>query len=261
MTKRLHGVVEGASHATVDEQMFPPSLNSSLRGFVFDLDDTLVDLETAKLRAIEAVAASGVMTEHFRAVDRRWWSAYASGRCSLDEVVRGRWRDLGVAEDRFGEIESLYRRYTECVEAKPGAVAALRTLANARVRIAILTNGVGDSQRAKIRTAGLDAFVKVVLISGEIGVAKPAAAAFQLVSERLGLREQDCAMVGDNLHGDCEAALTAGYQRAFWIPRGHKPAGEGRKSNVVTLEAVGDLPTEIGAGGCVEHPARALEVA
>jgi FMN phosphatase YigB (HAD superfamily) len=225
--------------------MFPYPGNCPLRGIVFDLDDTLVDLETLKLRAMDALAARGVPMAPFRVVDGQWWSAYAAGKRSLEEVRRGRWRDLGVADDDVDGVEVLYRWYTEPTEAKVGAPEVLRCLRAAGMRLALLSNGFGQSQRAKIRTAGLGSLVDAVLISDETGVAKPDAVAFRQAAERLGLSVHECAMVGDNLQFDCEAALSAEYRAAFWVPRDQQVTGQAATGRVVTVQTISDLPRQM----------------
>jgi putative hydrolase of the HAD superfamily len=87
--------------------------------------------------------------------------------------------------------------------------------------LAIVTNGPSDVQRESLR--GIEDRVDAVIISGEVGVAKPDPAIFFLAAERLGVVPQDAWHVGDSLSHDVEGAQAAGIP-AVWLNRGPNPA-------------------------------------
>jgi putative hydrolase of the HAD superfamily len=81
-----------------------------------------------------------------------------------------------------------------------------------------LTNGRLDQQHAKLVASGLRSAVEVLLTSDELGVAKPAAAAFAAACDAFGLPRSEVAYVGDRLDVDAEAACDAGL-RGIWLNR------------------------------------------
>ena len=74
------------------------------------------------------------------------------------------------------------------------------------------------------------------MVSGDLGVAKPDAAAFHHALDLLGARPEDATMIGDSLERDVEGALAAGL-RAVWINRHGKPGRPGI-AQIATLAAL-----------------------
>jgi putative hydrolase of the HAD superfamily len=104
------------------------------------------------------------------------------------------------ARELRGELEASQRWDDDLV-------ALLRELQGS-TRTAILSNA-WPSQRMRLATAGLDDLVDEVLLSCEIGVAKPDPAAFQLALDRLGCAPRDTLLV-DDTPGHVEVAIALG---------------------------------------------------
>ncbi len=90
-------------------------------------------------------------------------------------------------------------------EAISAAVSALRRQG---VRTAILSNCPGGPQARWLRDLA-GTLVDEVVLSGDVGVAKPDAASFLLVAERLGLAPAECVFV-DDLTSNVRGAVAAG---------------------------------------------------
>lgn len=86
----------------------------------------------------------------------------------------------------------------------------------------LLTNGPSDLQRRKIAVIGLERLLDAVAISQEIGVSKPAGDAYRRAAQMLGCEPDETAMVGDQVEGDVEGPLRAGYRLAVLV--GGRPA-------------------------------------
>lgn len=86
-------------------------------------------------------------------------------------------------------------------------------------RLAVITNGPADVQRAKLRTSGLERFFPTVVISSEIGFAKPHERAFAAAIDALDLHAAEIVMVGDHLERDVIGAERAGIGTAIWVDR------------------------------------------
>ncbi|SDX77443.1 HAD-IA family hydrolase [Paenibacillus sp. CF384] len=88
-----------------------------------------------------------------------------------------------------------------------------------KYKLLLLTNGSPDLQREKL--AGVPAIVPYfdhIIISGEFGQGKPAAAIFHHALERLGVQPEHGIMVGDKLTTDILGANTIGMT-SVWINR------------------------------------------
>jgi putative hydrolase of the HAD superfamily len=214
-----------------------------LRGVLFDLDDTLADSSGTEEVVWERVA--DVIDEHVPGVDRAelrrrylevlegHYGELAAGRI---DFVTFRRRRLADALSPWGEVsEELLARYVEAksriadeVRPFPQAVATVRALRGAGVRVGVLTNGPSDFQRRKLEVSGLGRELDAIAISEELGAAKPEREAFERALGLLGTRAEETAMVGDSLANDVAGGLAAGLAAVVWMPgrrEGELPAG------------------------------------
>lgn len=104
-------------------------------------------------------------------------------------------------------------------------------------RLALVTNGAPDLQRAKLSGAGLGPYFDAVIVSGEVGAGKPDPAPFTLALNALGADPAEAVMVGDSLERDIAGARNAGI-RAIWLDRA---AAERPPDGGVPDERIGDL--------------------
>jgi putative hydrolase of the HAD superfamily len=100
--------------------------------------------------------------------------------------------------------------YEQSWAAFPDAQPALEVAKGNGWRIGVLTNGATRQQNAKLAAIGLADFVDVVATSESLGFSKPAAEAYRLTCEALGVDPAETLMIGDNLELDVLAARAAG---------------------------------------------------
>jgi len=112
--------------------------------------------------------------------------------------------------DDAGALTQAYRDAVgTALEAVPGAattVAQLRT----RYRVGVLTDGPDDTQRDKLRRLGWSDAFDVVVVTGELGTAKPDRRAFSAMCNALGVAPAETVYVGDNPERDIAGAAAAG---------------------------------------------------
>jgi phosphoserine phosphatase len=216
----------------------------------------------ARLDAPElAVAVRRCARERFRAAPWYPWAksiGIASGEVlwgrmvgdELDELRafapayrRGAWEDALAAQDvddpslahslalRFpAERRSRMRSY-------PDAAPVLEALA-ARHPLALVTNGMSDLQREKLAASGFGACFGAVIVSGELGVAKPDPAVFAAALEALDAPADGATMIGDSVGRDIEGALAAGL-RPVWVNRN---GVDGGIDGVPAIRTLAELP-------------------
>lgn len=117
----------------------------------------------------------------------------------------------------------------------PGAALLLERLDRAGVKLALLSNGPEDMQRAALRALGFEKYFRVVLISGDRDVAarKPAPRIFALACSGLQTLPERTLMVGDNAAADVVGALNYGLEAVL--------IGSADAGAVVGAPAVADL--------------------
>jgi HAD superfamily hydrolase (TIGR01549 family) len=200
-----------------------------LEAIFFDLDDTLVDDQASFTIATARVCADlrsgldeALLTRTYVEVSNDYWRTRAYAYGDLYDVRLQLWQralalcgchDAALAET----ARNLYTQYrTEICEVYEGTVAVLEALAGA-YRIGVVTNGHGDTQRNRLRLAGLDRYLDVVVAATDIDAGKPDPAIFAHALERLTLQPDEVWHVGDNLHSDVAGALNAGLGAAVWL--------------------------------------------
>ncbi len=129
--------------------------------------------------------------------------------------------EVGVAlADRFSSLrEERYRPF-------PGAIETLEALREHGVRLALVTNGSGETQRAKLARFRLEPHFHHIQIEGEHGFGKPEERAYRHALARLGVEAAEAWMVGDNLEWEVAAPQRIGIY-SVWHDHGGNglPAG------------------------------------
>lgn len=83
-----------------------------------------------------------------------------------------------------------------------------------KYKIGVLSNVGKDGLLRYFTRAQLDTYFDAVVVSGEIGYAKPEPEAFEITAERLGVRADECVFTDDQ-QDYCDGARGVGMQ-AIW---------------------------------------------
>ncbi len=106
--------------------------------------------------------------------------------------------------------------------------------------MALVTNGAACLQREKLAASGLSERFDAVVVSADVGVAKPDPAIFKHALSELGVRRDRAVMVGDSIAKDVDGALAAGLD-AVWVNRSGRSAPPDRPG-LVEISTLDDLP-------------------
>ena len=218
----------------------------------FDIDDTLVDAAAAT-----RAGALGVF-ERYR--DRltgtdehlmqRWnalldlhFERYLRGETSFIGQRRARIRGLfGLTPGQMSDAEvdavDAVERESKKVARRlfPDAIETLDALGG--FRLGVISNGSSARQRQKLATVGMVDRFAAVMISEDIGVAKPHPKIFEAACEAAGASPSACVHVGDRLDADALGARDAGLT-GVWLDR--SGAG-GAPASVPTISKLTELP-------------------
>lgn len=209
------------------------------RAILFDLDDTLIRAyaqpEEAWRRLLHVFAA------HLHAPDQ---AAIERVRVAVMEEAKAFWSDPAAAAQwrlnipgarrlatrrafaRLGYEEELADRvadaFTEMRRSEyklyPDAHATVDALRDAGVKLALVTNGASETQRAKIERFDLGHRFHHIQIEGEFGQGKPELAVYRHALERLGCEAGDAWMVGDNYEWEVVAPQKLGMCGIWYDP-------------------------------------------
>jgi putative hydrolase of the HAD superfamily len=98
----------------------------------------------------------------------------------------------------------------------PGAHDAIDALKVLGIKLALVTNGAADLQRAKIERFALTHRFDHIQIEGEHGFGKPEERAYLHAMDTLGVTARDTWMIGDNLEWEVEVPQRLGIY-AIWL--------------------------------------------
>ena len=196
---------------------------------LLDLDHTLLDSVTSERRAFDETLRSvgldepQIHFENYATINRALWAAVERGELTPDEVRVARFEEfvalLGIDADPMVMAATFVDGLGRYGELYDGARDVLETLSDT-VPIGLVTNGLGDVQRARIRRLGLDRYLATIVISGEVGVSKPDAAIFDLAFADLGFPPpESVVMVGDSLSSDMQGAANSGIAGCWYNPQ------------------------------------------
>lgn len=201
-----------------------------------DADGTLFDYQAAQAAAIEgAFDACGLRFEPtigalYNRINETIWREYERGEIGQQALKAERFRRLFAELGVTGDAEVFSERYLRILGRQAGlldgAESVVRTLAG-RARLLLLTNGIAEVQRPRFAAAPIRDWIAEVVISGEVGAAKPDPAIFDHALERAGRPARETVlMVGDNLVSDIAGGAGSGLDTCWYNPVAH-PNGHG----------------------------------
>ena len=209
---------------------------------LFDADETLFEFDSFRgLRLMFSdfgVDFTRDDYERYQAVNKPLWTAYQDGSVTAAEVKTRRFESWA---ERLGrrpqELNSAFlAAMAEICAPLEGAESLLRSLRGA-VRVGVITNGFTDLQELRLSRTGLRGYVDVLVVSEEVGAAKPDRRIFDRAHALMGApRRERVLMVGDNPHADVRGGLDAGYH-ACWLNR----AGQNSPAGIVPTFEVNSL--------------------
>lgn len=212
---------------------------------VLDADNTIFDFDQAEYGALSrtlaqfGIVCTDSIRSEYAAISARLWRAFERGALTsarlrvarFEELLRfGRVptssqsggrdseraleRDAAAISDRY--IEELGRE-SGLLE---GAEAVVRSLVQTH-RLLLATNGIADIQRRRFGASVLRDCFEDIVISDEIGVAKPDRGYFDEAFRRMGGPDRGhVLMVGDSLSSDIAGGIGYGIDTCWFDLRG-----------------------------------------
>ncbi len=192
-------------------------------------------LYEATLRTADALWRASPIFEYADRMGMWWgeglWGEFAGDAPALralhafaPEFRRATWRaalaSLDVSDDGLADdLADAYRRTRRATQlVDPEAASVLDDLARDH-RLGLVTNGAPDVQREKLAGTTLERRFAAIVISAELGIAKPDPRFFAHALRALGADREGAVMIGDSLSRDVAGARAAGL-RSIWVDRG-----------------------------------------
>ncbi|MTV22843.1 YjjG family noncanonical pyrimidine nucleotidase [Staphylococcus delphini] len=197
---------------------------------LFDFDDTLVDFHDAEVQAYGHLMRHYEVPSHlhdyhrFKEINQNHWEAFQRGEITKAEVLRHRFiatfETYGMTVDGQ-EADIVFRDglARALIKWLAGIMPMLEAL-HSQYALAIVTNGVTDTQERRIAQTDLHTVIDHIFISDKVGAQKPNVGFFEAVFEVFDQYDKkDFLIVGDSLTSDIQGGINAGIDTCWFNHR------------------------------------------
>ena len=195
---------------------------------LFDIDGTLLDFEKAeKVGMKETLTWFGLrnddeVLDSYNKINLSHWKMFERGELSLDNLLVKRHEALferyGFKQDaaKFNDYyESCLKNCSYLVEY---ALDVLDYVKSKFCKMAIVTNGIYETQTNRIILSNLNEYFQHVYISEKIGYSKPQKEIFEHIFKDIGgnIKKENVLIVGDSLTSDIKGGNNFGIDTC-WV--------------------------------------------
>jgi len=197
---------------------------------LFDADGTLFDYDAAETAALTASfegigrTFSPEISEIYREINGRMWVELERGTTTQARIRVERFeklfRSLGVETDPVAFAEDYLSRLAGQTALIDGAERTVNALAGV-CRLMLITNGIAEVQRPRFAASKIRDHFTGLVISEEVGAAKPDPVIFDAAFAEMGRPpKSQVLIVGDSLSSDIKGGNDYGIDSCWFNPAG-----------------------------------------
>ncbi|KPH65066.1 dUMP phosphatase [Pseudoalteromonas porphyrae] len=202
---------------------------------LFDADETLFSFNAfaglKRMLATYGVDFNEADYQHYQVTNKSLWLAYQDNKITASHLQVTRFSEwatkLNVPAQQLND--NFLTAMAEICQPLPGAVELLNRL-KPHAKLGIITNGFTQLQARRLEHTGLKDMFDWLVISEQVGIAKPAVAIFDHTFNLMGNpNKEHILMVGDTANSDILGAQNAGIDSCWLqhpgvvLPEGIKP--------------------------------------
>ena len=196
-----------------------------------DNDGTLMDFDASERVALkEAMDRQGVRLDEAREklyseINARLWEAFERRETTQAALRVDRFRIFLKEIKSLADAERMSEDFLAALSLRcdeiDGAYDFLREAA-ARVPVVMITNGISAVQRSRFARSRLTPFFREIVVSEEIGAAKPDPRFIETALARVNADPARALILGDSLTSDIAAANASHVAGCWFNPKGKK---------------------------------------
>ncbi len=210
---------------------------------LFDADETLFHFDAFKGMQLMFERKGVTFTQEdfhqYQQVNKPLWVDYQNGTITADELKHIRFQGWAEKlETTTAELNSAFlEAMADICTLLPGAKELVDALSG-KAKMGIITNGFTELQAIRLERTGMAPYFEHVVISEQVGVAKPDAGIFVHAMEVMGNPSKErVLMVGDNPHSDILGGLNFGLETCWLNVHQHqRPEGINAHYEVQSLD-------------------------
>jgi len=190
--------------------MTPPGL------VIFDCDGVLVDSEQASFEVARAMAAELGIAFSFE--ENRPYFGTRDSDMFADLAAK---HGVALPDGFLKRVEDRkMARYRQGVALIPGALHAVRRIADAGLSVCVASSATVERTRVKLEPLGLlEFFDEYVFTAYDVARGKPAPDIFLHAAQRMGIAPANCVVIEDTAAG-VRAGVDAGMRVLGYAPKG-----------------------------------------
>ncbi|PSU19781.1 pyrimidine 5'-nucleotidase [Photobacterium kishitanii] len=214
---------------------------------LFDADETLFHFDAFRglqlMFSRHNIVFSNSDFEQYEAINKPLWVDYQNGIISATELQNIRFETWAAALSLSTEQlnTDFLKAMADICTPLAGAKSMLEALSQ-HAKLGIITNGFTALQEIRLERTGFADFFDVLIISEQVGVAKPDVKIFDYACQQMNITQrQQVLMVGDNPHSDILGGINAGMDTC-WLNSDQKPLPKGI-TPTYTIASLAELQT------------------
>lgn len=199
-----------------------------------DADNTIFDFEKAEENAFyEACTLMGIegtpaLLHAYSEINQALWKLLEQGGITQSVLRVRRFEQFLEHIGSDVDATAMATTYTDALGRQgvplPGAFEAVERWSKL-VPVVIVTNGISRVQHGRMDESPVRKFVSGLVISEEVGAAKPDPRMLEIGMEMAGVKDKSrVLMLGDSLSSDIAAAANAGVDACWFNPKESKNA-------------------------------------
>ncbi len=196
---------------------------------LFDADGTLFDFDQSERLALEQTFRSfgfdyqpDVHMPIYQEINTAIWAELEAHTITADELKAERFRRLFARLEADIDPVAFSDRYLNLLSQNAFLIDHAADLVERLFTdhtMVLLTNGLSSVQHPRFRRSSIFHYFDSVVVSEDVGIAKPHAGIFEHTMKALGHEgKNDVLMIGDNLRSDIQGGINFGIDTCWYNP-------------------------------------------
>jgi len=200
---------------------------------LFDADGTLFDYDAAEFNALKLSFVSFKLPfakdylDLYRQFNKVLWDNFERGETTIPLLKTQRFKllleELGVKTDPQLFSSTYLNHLSKQTDLIEGAIEIVQNLYK-KFSLVLITNGIKEVQRSRLSLSPINEYFFDIIISDEVGAAKPDKRIFEIAHSRMNSPDKDSIlMIGDNLGSDIKGGNAFGIDTCWYNPDSTEP--------------------------------------
>lgn len=198
---------------------------------MFDIDDTLFDFEKAEANALMmTLAGVGIdyqpgYFELYAKFNKQVWQQFERGELTAQNLRIKRFQlffdALAIETDHSSVSDKYLSNLARGTDLIQDAEEVIKFCLEENYQLALVTNGLPEVQRPRLRNSKLSNYFDKMFISEEMGIAKPSFEYFEHVLKNISSPPKtEVMIIGDSLSSDIKGGIDFGIDTCWFNPKG-----------------------------------------